>query len=98
MLKKKYAFTNLKKYATLYAMLQILPQVNILKECQHKSEALPPCTNWFEGSMRLPYVYILNWKALENPKLLLNDLVSHWHFYRPRPSQDADINEPVWED
>ncbi len=44
-LEKKLAFTSLKKYVTLYSMLQILPQVNILKECQVKGEALPPCTN-----------------------------------------------------
>lgn len=31
-LEKKLAFTSLKKYIILYIMLQILPQINILKE------------------------------------------------------------------
>ncbi len=58
-LEKKPAFTSLKKYVTLYTMLQILPQVNILKECQLKGEALPLCTNSFKRSMGLPCAYIL---------------------------------------
>ncbi len=47
-LEKKLAFASVKKYVTSYAMLQILPQVNILKEYQLKVEALPPCTNSFK--------------------------------------------------
>ena len=97
-LEKKPAFTSLKKYVTSYAMLQILPQVNILKECQLKGEALPPCTNSFRRSMGLPCAHILERRALENRDLLLNDLASHWLFYRARPSRDTEINDPVWED
>ncbi len=39
-LEKKTAFDGLKKYVTSYAILQIHCQVNILKECQLKGEAL----------------------------------------------------------
>lgn len=35
-LEKKHTFTNLKKFAILYIMLQILLQDNILKKCQFK--------------------------------------------------------------
>lgn len=51
---------------TLYVMLQILPQVNILKECQLKGEALLPYINSFKKSMRLPYTHILKQRVLEN--------------------------------
>lgn len=47
-------------------MLQFFPQVNILKKCQLKSEALPLYINSFKRSMGLLYIYILKWKALEN--------------------------------
>ena len=65
-LEKKSAFASLEKYVTLYAILQILPQVNILKECQLKGEALQPCTNLFKRSMGLPFAHILEWGQLEN--------------------------------
>ena len=97
-LKKKLAFTSLKKYVTSYSMFQILPQVNILKECQLKGEALPPCTNSFKRSIGLPFEHILERRALANRGLLLNDLAPHWLFYRARPSRDTEINDPVWED
>ena len=57
--------------------MQILPQVNILKKCQLKGKALPPCINSFRRSMGLPYAHILERRALENWGLLLNDLTSH---------------------
>ena len=47
--------------------------------------------------MGLSYTHILEQKILENWGLLLNDLASHWLFYRARPSQDIKINNPVWE-
>ena len=85
-LEKKLAFTSLKKYVTSYAMLQILPQVNILKECQLEDEALPPCTNLFKRSMGLPFAHILERRALANRGLLLNDLAPHWLFYMAWPN------------
>ena len=97
-LEKKPAFASLKKYVTSYAMLQILSQVNILKECQLKGETLPPCANSFRRSMGLPCAHILERRVLENRGLLQNDLASHWLFYRARPSRDTEINDPVWED
>ena len=97
-LEKKPAFASLKKYVTSYAILQILPQVNILKEYQLKGKALPPCTNSFRRSMGLPCANILERRALENRDLLLNNLASYWLFYRAWPSRDTEINNPVWED
>ena len=67
-------------------MVQILFQVNILKECQLKGKALPPCTYLFRRSMGLPCMHIFEQRALENQGLLLNDLASHWLFYRAQSS------------
>lgn len=97
-LEKKPVFASLKKYITSYAILQILSQVNILKECQLKSKALLPCTNSFRRSMGLPCAHILERRVLENQGLLLNNLASHWLFYRAWPSWDTEINNPVWKD
>ena len=58
-LEKKPAFANLKKHVILYAMLQILSQINILKKCQLKGKALPSCTNSFKRSIGLPCTHIL---------------------------------------
>ncbi len=42
-------------------------------------------------------MYILKWRALKNWQLLLNNLVSHWYFYKVQPIQDIKINDLVWE-
>ncbi len=81
-LEKKLAFISLKKYVTLYAILQIFLQINILKEYQLKDETLLSCINSFKRSMGLPCTYILKRRILENHDLLLNDLASHWLFYK----------------
>lgn len=81
-LEKKPVFISLKKYGTSHAILQILPQVNILKECQLKGETLLPCTNLFRRSMGLSCAHILGRRALKNRSLFLNDLASYWLFYR----------------
>ena len=96
--KKKLAFTSLKKYVTLYTILQIFSQVNILKEYELKDETLSPCTNLFKRSIRLPCAHILKWRALKNRGLFLNDLASHWLFYKVWPSQNIEINDLIWED
>ena len=97
-MEKKLAFTSLKKYVTVYAILQIFPQVNNLKECQFKSKALSSCTNSLKRSMRLSCAYILEQKALKDRDLLLNNLASHWLFYRAWLSKKTEINDPIWED
>ncbi len=79
-------------------MLQILPQVNILKEYQLKDEVLSSCTNSFKRSMELSCMHILEQKILENQDLLLNNLASYWLFYRAQLIQDTEINDLVWED
>ena len=76
-------------------LLHNVAQVNILKECQLKGKALPPCTTSFKKIMGLPCAYILEQRALKNRGLYLNDLVSYWLFYRARPSQDTEINDLV---
>lgn len=47
-------------------MLQVFPQVNILKECQYKVEALPPYIYLFRRLMGLLYINILENRALKN--------------------------------
>ncbi len=76
-LEKKLAFTSFKEYITLYVILKIFSQVNILKECQFKGEALLLCINSFKRLIGLPCTYILKWKVLENRSLFLNNLASH---------------------
>ena len=72
-LEKNPAFASLKKYVISYAILQIFPQVNILKECQLKGKALPRCTNLFKRSIGLPCAYSFEQKALKNRSLLVTD-------------------------
>lgn len=47
--------------------------------------------------MGIPCAHILKQRILENQGLLLNNLSTHWHFYRAWTSRDAEINNPVWE-
>lgn len=67
-------------------MLQILPQVKMLKEKQLKKEALEPCTGSFTRSLGLPCVHTIEQRSLANEPLTMDDVNQNWHFYKPRPT------------
>lgn len=55
-------------------MLQILPQVKMLKEKQLKKEALEPCTGSFTRSLGFPCVHTIEQRSLANEPLTMDNV------------------------
>lgn len=51
----------------------------------------------FTKSMGLPCMHTIERRLVHNQPLRIGDVHPHWHFYKPRPTRDADAQQ-IWED
>lgn len=87
---KSILIKSLKQYVTIYALIQVNKQFELMKTTLKNNKKLRPCTRTFQISMGIPCQYHLK-KLLNKDKTLnMNLFVWHWQYYKLVPSRNSN--------